>query len=151
MGFRDDVTQICTYFFEVLIKKYLELEDTIRKESGLRSLFKKINYMDRANAFNSLKRMAIEAKDSLPTLDEKSSDYQAYSLAIKLTECLSIYINMVESQVEINTALQQKANNEISLNLCEHLKNNKYFDMLRGNLEIELPKLESQYSFILKA
>lgn len=150
MDFREDITQTCAYFYEVLVKKYLELEDVIHKQSGLRSIFKKINYMDRANAFDSLRERAVEAKKNFPSLDDKNSDYQAYSLSVKLTECLSIYINMVESLIQINTVLHRKANNDIKLNLNEHLKNNKYFEMLRGNLESELPKLQSLYSFILK-
>ena len=39
----NELTQVCAYFFEVLIKHFLALEQNISKKSGLLSLFKKIN------------------------------------------------------------------------------------------------------------
>lgn len=144
MNTRENVINTCAYFFEVLIKKFLELEKAIHKQSGLLSLFKKINYMDRANAFNGLLERAIEAKNELPSSDSEKNDYELYTLLIKLTECLAIYINMVKAQIEVNTNLNLKANGE-QYNWNEYSKCLQHFEMLRSGLEAELPKLQSLY------
>lgn len=149
MSARKEIIAVCAYFFEVLVKKFLELETTIQKQSGLLSIFKKINYLDRANAFNGLLERAIEAKNSLPLDNDTKEDYEIYSLATKLTECLAIYINMIESQVNLNIHLNQKANGE-KYSWNEYTKCLKLFEMQRNALENELPKLNSLYAVILK-
>jgi hypothetical protein len=56
-----EITQVSAYFFEVLVKNFLELEKSISKQSGVLSIFKKINYLERVDAFKGLKERAIEA------------------------------------------------------------------------------------------
>lgn len=145
---RENVINICAYFYEVLIKKFLELEEAVHNQSGLLSLFKKINYKDRANAFNGLLDRAIEAKNELSSICSDGINPEIYSLLTKLTECLAIYLNMVRTQVEINENLNLKANGE-KYNWNEYSKGLQYFDMLRSSLETELPKLQSLYSAVL--
>lgn len=148
MDVRDNVIYKSTYFFEVLVAKFLELEKSISKQSGILSIFKKISYMDRANAFKELMESAVEAEESLPSSETTKSDYDLYTLACKLTECLALYINMTDAQVNLNTGLNQKANGEI-YDLSEHTKRLKYSDMLRDALEAELPKLNALYTRML--
>ncbi len=139
---------MCLFFYEVLIKKFLELEKAIHNQSGFLSLFKKINYKDRANAFNELLERAKESQNELSSICTDGIKPEIYSLLTKLTECLAIYVNMVRSQVEINENLNLKANGgKYSWN--EYSKELQYFYMLRSSLEKELPKLQSLYSAIL--
>lgn len=145
---RENVINICAYFYEVLIKKFLELEKAVHSQSGLLSLFKKINYKDRANAFNGLLERAIEAKDELSSIHSDGINPELYSLLTKLTECMAIYVNMVKVQVEINENLNLKANGE-KYDWNEYSKGLQFFEMLRSGLETELPKLQSLYSAIL--
>lgn len=149
MSARKEVINVCSYFFEVLVKQFLELEGAIHKQSGLLSIFKKINYLDRANAFNGLIERAIEAKKSLPMVDEIKEEYELYSLAIKLTECLAIYVNLLESLVNLNIHLNRKANGE-KYSINEYTMSLQHCDMLRSGLENELPKLQSLYAVVLK-
>ena len=51
---RNESIRICAYFFEVLIVKFLEFEKAAQSQSGILSIFKKINFMDRVNALNGL-------------------------------------------------------------------------------------------------
>lgn len=149
MDSKQNALNNCAYFFE-LIKKFTELENEIHKQSGLKSLFKKINYLDRVKVFDSLKQSAIEAENSLPKVAEDKNSYEIKSLTIKLIECFSIYINMIESQITLNNLLQQKANNEIKYNFTDYQKKIAFYNMLHSSLETELPKLQSLYSNILK-
>lgn len=148
MSIQKDIIDVCAYFFEVLIKQYIELERAIQKQSGLLSLFKKIDYPNRANAFESLMGMAMEAREDLPLNDEIIADYDLYTLGAKLSECFSLYINMVDAQVRINFDLNRKANGE-KYNWDEYTKINKHFDMLRNSMEAELPKLQALYATAL--
>ena len=140
---------VCAYFYEVLLSKFLELERNFHNQSGLLSLFKRINYSDRANAFSGLLERAIEAKNELSLIRDDEIGPELYSLLAKLTECIAIYINMVSAQVEINTNLNLKANGE-RYNWNDYSKSTQCFGMLRSGLEIELPKLQSLYSTILR-
>jgi len=149
MSVREDIINIATYFFDVLIRKFLDLENTIHKQSGLLSIFRKINYADRANAFNGLSERAIEINEALSKIELSKEQYDLYNLATKLSECIAIYINMVKSQIEINTYLNQKANGE-KYAWDEYSRSQKFFDMLRGSLEVELPKLQSLYRLVLE-
>ena len=55
---------------------------------------------------------------------------------------------MVNTQVEINTSLNLKANGE-KYNWSEYSKCINHFDMLRSGLETELPKLQSLFATAL--
>lgn len=145
MDVRESVVSVSAYFFEVLVKEFLELEKKIAKNAGILSIFKKINYMDRATAFKGLVERAIEAESNLPSSEKAKSDYDLYSLASKLTECFALFINMTEAQVIINAQLNQKANGG-KYNWDEYTKNLKNFEMWRNSLEAELPKLNALYS-----
>jgi len=109
---RNEAIRICAYFFEVLIAKFLEFEKAAQSQSGILSLFKKINFMDRVNALNGLLERAIEARDELSLINNDGKDAELSALLMKLTECYAIYINMVEAQVEINKNLNRKAQGE---------------------------------------
>ena len=150
MSAKEEIIEVCAYFFEVLVKKFLEIETTIRKQSGLLSVFKKINYLDRANTFNGLLERAMEAKNGMTIDDGMKEDYEIFSFAAKLTECLAIYISMIESQVNLNIHLNQKANGE-KYSWNEYTKCLKLFEMERNALENELPKLHAIYAVILKS
>lgn len=145
---RENSIRICAYFFEVLIARFLELEKAVHSKSGILSLFKKINYMDRAKAFSGLLERAIEAKNELSSISNEGKDAELSALLIKLTECYSIYINMVKAQVETNENLNRKANGE-KYNWSEYSISLRSFDMFRNSLESELPKLQSLYSSML--
>lgn len=149
MDIKEDLFAICSYFYEVLIKKYLELERNFAKKSGLLSLFKKINFEERAKAFDELRTRAIEAREELLSKEFSKSDCEMYSLSLKLAECIAIYINMVQTQIEINNNLNLKANGE-KYNWSEYSKSLEFFDMLRDSLEGELPKLQSLFSTFVK-
>lgn len=56
---------------------------------------------------------------------------------------------MVETQENINSYLNQKANGE-KYSWNEYTKSLKFFDLQRNALESELPKLNSLYSIVLK-
>lgn len=145
MDVQENIISVCSYFFEVLVKKFLELEKEISKNSGVLSIFKKINFKDRATSFRGLMERAIEAEESLPQNEDINSEYELYSLASKLTECFALYINMLEAQVNINVQLDQKANGK-KYSLGDYTKNLKSFEMWRKSLETELPKLNALYT-----
>ena len=145
---RNESIRICAYFFEVLIAKFLEFEKAAQSQSGILSLFKKINFMDRVNALNGLLERAIEARDELSLINNDGKDAELSALLMKLTECYAIYINMVEAQVEINKNLNRKTQGE-KYNWGEYSANLESFDMYRKSLESELPKLQSLYSSML--
>lgn len=147
---RENIIRISAYFFEVLIAKFLKLEKAIQAQSGILSIFKKINYMDRANAFSGLLERAIEAKNELSSIHNDEKDTELFSLLNKLTECYAIYINMVKAQVETNVNLNHKANGE-KYNWDDYSKSVKSFEMFRSELEAELPKLQSLYALVLDA
>ena len=148
MNTREEIANICAYFFEVLTKQFLELEKAIHKQSGLLAIFKKINYSDRANAFKGLLERAVEARNALPLSEMTKNDYELYNLTAKLTECFAIYIDMFKTQIEINTNLNLKAKGE-NYNWDVYSKSLKNFDMFRNSLETELPKLQSLYGAVL--
>lgn len=149
MNIREDVINMCAYFFEVLVSSYIDLEKAIKKQSGILYLFKKIDFMDRVNAFCGLLDRALEVINQLkPFYGSNLDDYELNALIIKLEECLSLYINMVNVQMSINKMLDQKAKgckydwNEYSTSLNQ-------FNMTRDALENELPQLKSLYSQVL--
>ena len=142
------VIDACSYFFEVLVKQFLELEMSVHKKSGLFSIFKKIDYSERAGDYKDLQILAIEARDLLPSGELLKDNATTYTLNAKLIECYSIYINMVGVQNSINLSLHQKAQGE-NYNWNEYNLQLKHFDMLRDSLEFELPKLQSLYAAIL--
>lgn len=145
MEVRESVVSVSAYFFEMLVKEFLELEKEIAKNTGILSIFKKINYMDRSTSFKVLMERAIDAESNLPSSEDAKSDYELYSLASKLTECFALYIDMTKAQVIINDQLHQKANG-VKYKWDDYTKNLKKFEMWRNSLETELPKLNALYS-----
>jgi hypothetical protein len=65
------------------------------------------------------------------------------------TDRMPCYIHRVETQENINSYLNQKANGE-KYSWNEYTKSLKFFDLQRNALESELPKLNSLYSVVLK-
>ncbi|MCM1991304.1 hypothetical protein [Oceanirhabdus seepicola] len=149
MNLRKDVIELCAYFFEVLIKQFLAVENNIHKKSGLLSLFKKINFLDRATDFNSLMERAVELRDNLSISDDIKGDSEIYSMAVKLKDCLAIYIMMLESQVKINTSLDHKAHGE-KYDRDEYEKCLVQFDVCRLTLKAKLTNLYSLYEEAIK-
>ncbi|NLO42198.1 MAG: hypothetical protein GX109_04100 [Bacteroidales bacterium] len=145
---RNESIRICAYFFDVLIAKFLEFEKAAQSQSGILSIFKKINYMDRVNAFSGLLERAIEARDELSLINNDGKDAELSALLMKLTECCAIYINMAEAQVEVNKNLNRKVQGE-KYNWGEYSANLESFNMYRKSMESELPKLQSLYASML--
>ena len=139
------VISSCLYFFEILVKQFLELEMSVKKESGLLSIFKKIDYSERSNKFKLLENLALEAKDSLPIGELIRDDAELYTLNSKLLECYSLFISMTDSQNILNHGLNKKTQGG-SYPLNEYNNQLQYFDMTRNALESELPKLQSLFA-----
>ena len=138
----------CNYFFEVLVKNFLEVEKSIQKQSGLLSIFKKIDFSERAGKFKNLNSLAFEAKSSLPSGDLIRGDAELFTLNSKLIESYSLYLNMTEVQHALNMGLHGKTlGSQYPIN--EYNKHLEFFDMVRSALESELPKLTSLYSSYL--
>lgn len=148
LNIRKDVINICAYYFEVLVHNYLELEEAIHKQSGLLFLFKKIDFLDRAKAFNGLLERAHEADEQLQLYNDYKGDYELNALIQKLTECLALYMNMVNVQININKMLKQKANG-LKYDWNEYSSSLKYLNTLRDALENELPNLQSLYGTVI--
>lgn len=144
----NSVLNICKYFFEVLIKRFLELENKMRKNTGFLSLFKKISFLEFAKSFEHFADCAIEAKNELLKNNQSEIGTESYILLCKLSECLDIYVNMVNTQKDINLNLQAKADGK-EYDWQKYKKQLKFFDMLRSSLEAELPKLNSLYTSML--
>lgn len=141
------VINMCTYYFE-LVKNLTAIEQQIQKQSGFLSLFKKINFMERVKMFEDLKDKTDEAYDNLRTkLLNKKANKEA--LLLKLEECFDILINMLDTQININIKLNQKAIDKINYNYQEYNQNISFYNMLHKSLENELPKLHSLYSSLV--
>jgi len=144
MELLDEVLKNCAYFYEVLIRNFTEFEE--RSERQNKKPFYKVDFIPRIEFLKGMKERAVEAKTALPIIDEKDGNNKLYLLANKLSECLVIYIYMIESQILINYSLQNKANKKNSFSMPEFLEYAREFDMRRGCLEKEMAILLPLYS-----
>lgn len=149
MESRETIMGACGYFFEVLIKNYLECEKTFQKKSGILSLFKKPDYLERAKAFSYLAELAKDARDSLPEGETIKNDLETYGLASKLTECYAIYINLADTHANINLSLTSSIGYEDN-SQGDRTQQIEMVTLYRKSLESELPKLQAHYSEMLK-
>lgn len=150
MNEKEQAIKHCAYFFEVLVKQFIELEKHIHKQCRFLSLFRKINFVDITNKFIILKEKAIEIKHSLSTIENKKDDEELYSFICILEECVIIYIDMIETQIKINTGLSLKANGE-TYNWNDYRESLKYFDTIRDKLELKLKQLQVNYAQLINS
>ena len=138
----NNIIDVYKEFFK-LVNEFLELEKTIQKQSGLRYLFKKIDYKDRADTFNSLWEKSIVKKNKLfPYNNTEGMNQIECLLKHLLIECIDMYKDMVACQYGININLDQKTNGEW-YSWDNHINQIDNYKLAREQLGAKLPQLVS--------
>ena len=107
---RQGIIEAVDSFYENTIEKYKDLERQVAGESRILTMFKKVDYKARIGKFKELKKYAQNI--NLKKIDIDETDELSVQVREKLEKSISLFISIVDAQIDCQTFLYKKSEGE---------------------------------------